>query len=322
VGSLQAADVSRFQGTTHQGPGEAGKRGTGQARPVVNVLSIDVEEHFQVHNFDSIIRRTDWDRHPSRVEVNTRRILALLAEHSVRATFFVLGWVADRHPGLVREIAAAGHEVASHGYWHELIYRQDPAGFAADLARSLDAIEKAGGGRAIGYRAPGFSITQRSLWATDILHDHGILYDSSIFPVSVHDRYGLRGAKRFASQLDNGLWEFPASTVRLGRQNWPVAGGGYFRLYPLWLTRRAVRHLNFQDQPAVVYLHPWEFDPDQPRIAEASALARFRHYVNLDKTEARLGALLKEFAFGAMRDAFATQLGSSGEEQLQAAGGG
>lgn len=274
-------------------------------KPILNALTIDVEEHFQVHAFETVIDRSSWDRCPSRVVANTRRILLLLADLNLRATFFILGWVADRYPELVREIARQGHEIATHGYWHELVYRQTPAEFAADLRQSLDAIERACGIRATGYRAPAFSITKQSLWALEILRENHIRYDSSISPVSIHDRYGISSANRFASQVCGDLWEFPVSTIRVGKQNWPVAGGGYFRLFPLWLTRRAIRSLNAQGQPAVVYLHPWEFDPDQPRVADAPWLSRFRHYVNLDKTERRLLALLKEFRFGPLREVYA-----------------
>jgi polysaccharide deacetylase family protein (PEP-CTERM system associated) len=276
---------------------------------MLNALTIDVEEHFQVHAFETVIDRADWDRYPSRVGDNTRRILRLLAEHDVRATFFVLGWVADRHPDLVREIAAAGHEIGTHGYWHELIYRQTTDEFAADLDQSLKAIERASPGvQLAGYRAPAFSVTRRSLWALDTLRERGIKYDSSIFPLAAHDRYGINNADRFASRAPAGLWEFPVSTVRFGKNNWPVAGGGYFRLFPLWITRQAIRHINAEGHPAVVYLHPWEFDPCQPRISNAPLRSRFRHYVNLNKTESRLRALLQEFKFGAMREAFGALL--------------
>lgn len=278
------------------------------ADAVVNALTIDVEEHFQVHNLEAVVRRADWGTHPSRVVANTRRILRLLAEHDTCATFFVLGWVADRQPSLVRQIRDGGHEIATHGYWHELIYRQTPAAFGEDLERSLEAIERASGVRAIGYRAPSFSITSDSLWAIDILRRYGIRFDSSILPEVPHDRYGLPGASRFAQRLPAGVWEVPVSTVRLGGCNWPVAGGGYFRLYPLWVTREAVRRLNAQGHPAVVYLHPWEFDPEQPRIDGLSWSSRFRHYVNLDRTEDRLRALLREFAFGSIGEAFAPML--------------
>lgn len=276
---------------------------------ILNALTIDVEEHFQVHAFETVVDRSAWDHHPSRVVANTHRILRLLAEYDVYATFFVLGWVADRHPDLVKEIALRGHEIATHGYWHELVYRQTPDEFAADLGRSLDAIGRAFNGlQPAGYRAPAFSITKQSLWALDILRDHSITYDSSIFPLAVHDRYGINNANRFANKTFDGLWEFPVSTVRMGKQNWPVAGGGYFRLFPLWITSQAICHLNAQGHPAVIYLHPWEVDPDQPRIHNAPLLSRFRHYVNIHKTESRLRALLDKFKFGPICEVFASYL--------------
>jgi len=277
-----------------------------------DALTIDVEEHFQVHAFETVIDRADWDRYPSRVGASTRRILRLLAEYGVYATFFVLGWVAERHPDLVEEIAAAGHEIGTHGYGHELIYRQTPAEFAEDLGRSLRAIERAAGGlRPAGYRAPAFSVPRRSLWALDTLREHGITYDSSIFPLAAHDRYGINDAARFANKVRDNLWEFPVSTVRMGKHNWPVAGGGYFRLFPLWLTRRAIRHIHAEGHPAIIYLHPWEFDPEQPRIRNAPVSSRFRHYVNLDRTESRLRALLQEFAFAPMREVFVNYLAAN-----------
>ena len=289
------------------------------AETMQNVLSFDVEEHFQVHAFQNVIDRDQWDQYPSRVEMNTRRILAILGDFDVRATFFILGWVADRHPDLVREIAEGGHEIATHGYWHDLVYRQGVSEFSEDLKHSLEAIRQGLGDGATtderlairGYRAPSFSITRETLWAFDVLRENGLTYDSSIFPSVAHDRYGLSEAARFASQLDNGLWEFPASTGSMVGSNWPVAGGGYFRLTPLWLTRQAIRHINKEGYPAVIYLHPWEFDPEQPRINHAPWLSRFRHYINLHKTESRLRALLEQFKFGPMEDVFARQLEGS-----------
>lgn len=271
----------------------------------LNALTIDVEEHFQVHAFETVSARSEWDRFPSRVVTNTHRVLDLLDECGVYATFFVLGWVADRHPALVAEIVSRGHDIATHGYWHELVYRQTPSEFAADLCQSLEAIGRAAGGLQVtGYRAPTFSITEQSMWALPILRDHGIKYDSSIFPVAAHDSYGIRHAHRFANKTYSGVWEFPVSTLRLGNQNWPVAGGGYFRLFPLTITRAAIRRLNAESQPAVVYLHPWEFDPGQPRMNDAPLLSRFRHYVNLNRTESRLRALLQEFKFAPLREVF------------------
>ena len=278
---------------------------------VLNALTIDVEEHFQVHGFETVVDRAAWDQYPSRVVDNTRRVLRLLEESQVRATFFVLGWIADRYPDLVKEIAASGHEIGTHGYWHRLIYRQTSEQFTADLRRSLDAIARAlKGPPPAGFRAPAFSITKRSLWALEILRDHGLIYDSSIFPLVAHDRYGIGDADRFANKTRCGLWEFPVSTVRLGKQNWPVAGGGYFRLYPLSVTRWAIRRLNAEGHPAVMYLHPWEFDPDQPRIPGVPWTSRFRHYVNLRKTESRLRALMGEFNYAPMREVFGGHLES------------
>jgi len=276
----------------------------------MNALSIDVEDYFQVHAFEKVISRSDWSQYAPRVVKNTHRVLEILADCDTKATFFVLGWVADSFPELVRDIAAGGHEVATHGYSHELIYRQTPQEFEADLKKSLAAIQKAAPVSVWGYRAPAFSITNQSLWALEILKKNGLRYDSSIFPLAAHDRYGIPDAQRFAHRTEPGIWEFPVSTVRLARWNLPVAGGGYFRLYPAWLTRWAIRHLNRGGHPAVVYLHPWEFDPEQPRIQNASLLSKFRHYVNLPHTEKRLRRMLKEFQFAPIREVFASQLES------------
>lgn len=293
----------------------------GSDRHVTNALSFDVEEHFQVHAFEHNIARASWDHQSSRVAPATRRILRALRDHRTTATFFVLGWVADRHPWLVEEIAADGHEVATHGYAHELVYRQTPDEFARDLDASLRAIERALGEHVVrGYRAPGFSITTQSLWALDELARQGLTYDSSIFPLSAHDRYGIPGARRFAHRLANGLLEVPASTVRIAGLNVPVAGGGYFRLYPTSVTARAIHHLNRHGHPAVVYLHPWEFDPEQSRVEGASRLSRFRHYTNLDKTEVRLRELLERFHFSSVAGAFASELSQAPQVASEDAG--
>ena len=275
-----------------------------------NALTIDVEEYFQAHAYAKVIERANWERIPGRVVANVGRLLALLAEHGTHATFFVLGWVADRHPELVREIAAAGHEVGSHGHAHQLVDRQGPEEFAADLARSLAAIGRALGqpGALLGYRAPGFSLTARTLWALDILRAQGIRYDSSLQPMLTRRGNGAYGASRFATRLDAGLWEFPVSTVRLAGWNCPVAGGAYFRLLPLWVTRRAIDRINAEGRPAVVYLHPWEMDPEEPDVPEAPFLARARHRLNLGRTEARLRSLLGERAFGPLCEVFAAEL--------------
>jgi len=274
---------------------------------VVNAMTVDVEDYFQVSAFDRVVSREDWDTLPSRVIANTERLLRVLAEHEVRATFFVLGWVADRHPSLVSLIADLGHEVASHGYWHRLVYDQAPRAFRDDVRRSKDVLEAATGQRVEGYRAPSFSITSRSLCALDILIEEGFRYDASIFPIR-HDRYGIPGSPRHPYRMprrSGALVEVPGSTARIGAMNLPVAGGGYFRLLPYAWTRWGIARLNERERrPAVFYLHPWEVDPDQPRL-QASALSRFRHYRNLDKTEGRLRRLLTEFRFAPLRHVLA-----------------
>jgi polysaccharide deacetylase family protein (PEP-CTERM system associated) len=292
-------------------------------RAVLNALTIDVEEYFHAHAYERAIAPADWERLPSRVLANTRRLLDLLAAAGTRATFFVLGWVAERHPALIREITAGGHELASHGYGHQLLYRQTPDEFRADLRRSLDAIRDANGADGVlGYRAPSFSVTDETRWALDVVRELGLRYDSSIRPVSVRadpvgtrlrggKRYGLSGMSRFATRLEGGLWEFPVSTVRLGQRNWPVGGGGYFRLLPLWATRQAIRRINHEGSPAVVYLHPWELDADEPHVPGVDWLARFRHRVNVGRTEARLKRLVAELRFAPLREVFAAELAAS-----------
>lgn len=270
---------------------------------ILNALTIDVEDYYHVAALASVIRFADWDRYESRVERNVHRLLDLLDAHRTQATFFVLGWVAERNPHLIRAIHARGHEVASHGYAHQLIYTQTPDQFREETRRSKHILEDAIGQRIIGYRAASYSITKESLWALRILQEEGFRYDSSIFPIH-HDRYGIPGASRFC-HIVNGhrgaaLVEFPPSTVRLAGFNIPIAGGGYFRIFPYALTRWGIRHLNqTEHQPAVVYLHPWEIDPAQPRI-RANALSRFRQYCNLAQTEMRLIRLLQDFAFGSI----------------------
>ncbi len=270
--------------------------------PVVNAMSIDVEDYFHVSVFDGLVPRARWDSMESRVKANTHRLLAIFDEYRVRSTFFVLGWVARRHPDLVHAIAAAGHEVASHGYAHRLIYDQTPAAFREDVRRAKGILEQASGRPVAGYRAPSYSITPRSLWALDILAEEGYTYDSSIFPIR-HDRYGIPVSGRKPYLINRGarsLIEVPGSTTRVGPLNLPVAGGGYFRLLPYWWTRWGISRVNEQEnRPAIFYLHPWEIDPDQPRLA-AGRLSRFRHYRNLEHTETRLRQLLTDFRFDAM----------------------
>ena len=269
---------------------------------VLNALTVDVEDYFQVSAFEHRVPRADWDRLESRVVRNTERILAIFAEAEVRATFFVLGWVAERFPHLVRQICLAGHELASHGYDHRLVYSSTPEEFRQDLRRARSALEAASGQPILGYRAPSYSITRQSLWALDILISEGYTFDSSIYPIH-HDRYGIPGWSRHIHRLQRpggALWELPGSTFRWAGTNFPIGGGGYFRLLPYIWTRRGINRLNAAEgQPAIFYLHPWEIDPEQPRIA-THGLARLRHYGNLDKAEARLRKLLTEFRFGAI----------------------
>jgi polysaccharide deacetylase family protein (PEP-CTERM system associated) len=265
----------------------------------LNAMTVDVEDYFHVSVFDKTVPRTDWEGLESRVVTNTERLLDLFDEYAVRSTFFVLGWVAERHPALVRSIAGRGHELASHGYAHRLVYEQTPDAFRDDVRRSKALIEDVSGRPVNGYRAPSFSVTEQSLWALDVLLEEGYRYDASIFPIR-HDRYGIPDAPRWPhamARAGGSLFEVPGSTVRLGGTNLPVAGGGYFRILPYAWTRWGIGRVNREGQPAVFYLHPWEIDPRQPRLP-AGLLGRFRHYRNLHLTEARLRSLMRDFSFG------------------------
>jgi polysaccharide deacetylase family protein (PEP-CTERM system associated) len=272
-------------------------------RAVVNAMTVDVEDYFHVSVFDGIIPRHQWDRLDSRVCRNTQRLLKIFENSGVHATFFVLGWVAERFPSLVQEIAAAGHEIASHGHGHRLVYDLTRAAFRDDVRRSKDVLESTVGSPVYGYRAPSYSVTARSLWALDVLIEEGFRYDASIFPIH-HDRYGIPESPRhpYVLQREYSLVEAPGSTVRFGPVNLPIAGGGYFRILPYAWTRWGIGRLNETERkPAIFYLHPWEIDPDQPRLP-ATALGRFRHYCNLSKTESRLKSLLTDFQFSTMVD--------------------
>jgi polysaccharide deacetylase family protein (PEP-CTERM system associated) len=274
---------------------------------MLNAFTVDVEDYYHVTAFENEISRADWGRFESRVTGGTHRVLELLARHQTRATFYVLGWIADRFPGLVREIDAAGHEIGSHSYWHRLVYELSPDEFRQDLAASLKAIEDAIGKKVVHYRAPSFSITKRSLWALDILAEHGIHCDSSVFPI-VHDRYGIPDAKPYIHQVATSagpLWEFPPSVARVAGVNLPVSGGGYFRLYPLSWTARWLKQINRRGRPFMFYIHPWELDPSQPRLSAGSRLSRIRHRVNLASTERKLDQLLSRFRFGQVGDVLA-----------------
>jgi polysaccharide deacetylase family protein (PEP-CTERM system associated) len=279
---------------------------------IVNAMTVDVEDYFQVSAFAHIVATSEWESYESRVCRNTDRLLAIFAEAEVQATFFVLGWVADRFPALVQRIHRAGHELASHGYDHGLVYNKTPESFRADLRRARAAIENATGVFVTGYRAPSYSITERSLWALDVLVSEGYTFDSSIYPIH-HDRYGIPHWQRHIHEITRAggnLWECPGSCVRHLGANLPIGGGGYFRLLPYWWTRRGIQTLNDEEgQPAMFFLHPWEIDPEQPRL-NAGALTRQRHYGNLGRTEGRLRRLLKDFRFGTIRQVLQQSLGA------------
>ena len=269
-----------------------------------NALTVDVEDYFHVSAFAKNIKQRDWGSYPARVEKNTHQLLDLFDEYQVKATFFVLGWVAEHTQGLINEIASRGHEVACHGYSHQLVYNQKPEIFREETLRSKQLLEDIVQLPVRGYRAASYSITERSLWALDILAEAGFDYDSSIFPVR-HDRYGIPDAEEMPHRLKtpggHSLIEFPLSTAKLFNYRLPVAGGGYFRLYPYAVTRAGLGQINRRQQPFIFYLHPWEIDPDQPRVS-ASWFSRFRHYNNLDKCESRLRHLMTDFQFGTAWD--------------------
>lgn len=276
---------------------------------VLHALTIDVEDYFQVSAFEHFVERAQWAEYESRVEANTRRVLKLLERHRTLATFFVLGWVAEKYPHLVQEIQAQGHEIGSHGYWHRLIYEQSPDEFREDVRLAKTVLSQITGLEITAYRAPSFSITRQSLWALEILAAEGYGVDSSIFPVR-HDRYGIPNAPTHFHPIETPsgpLWECPPSVLTVGRFNLPIAGGGYFRLCPWSWTRRFLKRATNSEQPFLLYLHPWEFDPDQPRLGIGSRLTRFRHYVNLSKTESKLDRLLAEFQFGRLSDVLSHQ---------------
>jgi polysaccharide deacetylase family protein (PEP-CTERM system associated) len=281
----------------------SGSETPGDNGRLMNAMTVDVEDYFQVSAFESRVARDQWDSYESRVCGNTERLLDMFAAAGVTATFFVLGWVAEKYPALVRRIADAGHEIGSHGYAHRLVYDMTPLAFAEDVRHAKNAIESVCGHAVLGYRAPSYSITRASLWALDVLLAEGHVYDASVFPIH-HDRYGIPDAPRHAHQIprERGtIWELPGSTIRWGRVNLPIGGGGYFRLLPYDWTKRAIAHINLREgRPVMFYLHPWEIDPEQPRL-NASLLSRFRHYQNLSKTEPRLRRLLSDFQFGPAR---------------------
>lgn len=275
------------------------------ATSLINAMSVDVEDYFQVSGFESNIDRSSWDNYPCRVEKNTDKILSLFDDASVKATFFTLGWVAERYPGLVRRIVEAGHELASHGWDHRRVTQQTPEEFREDISKTKTLLEDLTSVEVKGYRAASYSIVADSLWAHEILADCGYRYSSSIVPVN-HDLYGIPDASRFPFYTaENRLLEIPVSTFSLFGKNINCGGGGWFRLFPYALNRRALKSINQKDgYPCVFYFHPWEIDPDQPKVSGAGYKSRFRHYLNLDKTYTRLKYLLDDFQWSTMESVY------------------
>ena len=269
-----------------------------QRTSVVNALTVDVEDYFQVSAFENHIPRSEWERLPCRIEANVERILDLFDERATKATFFTLGWIAKRYPGLVRRISDAGHEVASHGSSHRRASDQTPDDFLADIGDAKVLLEDLTGQPVRGYRAPSFSVGPANAWAFDAIAQAGYRYSSSVYPIR-HDHYGAPTSPRFAHEIVPGLLELPVATVRMFNMNLPAGGGGYFRLLPYAVSRWSLQRIQQVDaQPAMFYFHPWEIDPAQPRIAGVSARTRFRHYLHLDRMQARLARLLEDFRWG------------------------
>lgn len=278
---------------------------------MTNALTVDLEDYFQVSGFEKHIQRRDWSSLPSRIARNTQRVLDLLEKRGARATFFILGWIADHHPQVVRKITDSGHEIACHSYWHRLVYAMTPEEFRQDTRQAKTAIEEATGREVVGYRAPSYSITRESQWALDILLELGFRFDSSIFPVT-HDRYGWRGQERFARSIRKGegttLWEFPPSTYRVLNNSVPVAGGGYLRLLPYHYTKWALEYINHEEGRAgCVYFHPWEIDPEQPRL-RVHRSTWWRHSWGIRSTEKKLAKLLEDFEFAPMGEVLRSEL--------------
>jgi polysaccharide deacetylase family protein (PEP-CTERM system associated) len=276
-------------------------------KEIVNFLTVDVEDYFMVSAFSDVVGIHQWGNYESRIESNTLRVLNIIDKYSMKGTFFILGWVAEHYPEIVKEIDRRGHEVACHSYCHRLVYTITPEEFREDTRKAKAIIESIIGKEISGYRAPSYSITENTIWALEILEEEGFKYDSSIFPIR-HDRYGFPAYSRFPRMEETGtdgkILEVPLSTIKIFGENLPVCGGGYLRMYPLWFTHYAIRKINEKEKrSAIVYVHPWELDPDQPRL-RGTRLSMFRHYINLGKTESRLESLLGTSKFQSIRDIF------------------
>ncbi len=282
---------------------------------ITNAMTVDVEDYFQVSAFENIIPRSKWDSIDARVEINTGRVLDMFNEAGIKGTFFMLGWVAERYPGLINRIVTEGHELASHGYSHIRVVNQHPQEFFEDIVRTKKLLEDMSGQEVLGYRAASYSIGAKNLWALDKLKEAGYVYSSSIYPIK-HDLYGMPEAPRFSFRPrgDDGILEVPVTTVEVLNKKLPCGGGGYFRLYPYLVSRMAIRRVNRYDgQSGVFYFHPWEIDPGQPRQKGISAKTRFRHYLNLGRMEKRLKRLLRDFQWDRMDKVFLQQNASSSD---------
>jgi len=272
--------------------------------PIINAMTVDVEDYFQVAAFDNCISRDDWDSIVPRVEQNTHAIMDMFSEHGIKATFFTLGWVAERFPGLVERMVQDGHEVASHGYAHAKATTQTPQQFQKDISHAKALLEDLAGREVIGYRAPSYSIGKDNLWAHEEIENAGYRYSSSVYPIK-HDHYGFPDAPRFIFKCREKLQEIPISTLNIFGKNIPIGGGGYFRFFPYGFSRWAIKQFNTKEnQSAIFYFHPWEIDPEQPRQEQAGGKSKFRHYLNLHKMKGRLNQLCQEFSWGRMDEVF------------------
>ena len=276
---------------------------------ITNAMTVDVEDYFQVSAFEHHIRREDWERQPCRVEANVEHLLGIFSNHGARATFFTLGWIAERYPALIREIVDQGHELASHGYQHIRVFNQTPEQFREDISKTRKLLEDTAGVAVKGFRAASFSIDSRNFWALDELAEAGYQYSSSIYPIQ-HDHYGMPEASRFPFRhKDGGILEIPVTTIEVFGRRYPCGGGGFFRLLPYSLSRWAIRQINRKErQSALFYFHPWEIDPGQPRQTGLPLKSRFRHYVNLGLMQAKIERLVRDFSWARMDEVFAEEL--------------
>jgi len=271
---------------------------------IINALTIDVEDYFQVSAFSPYISRSNWENIECRVEKNIEVILEMLMRHGIKATFFILGWIAERYPSMVRKISSQGHEIASHGYGHERVTNLSKEDFLKDIKNSKRILEDISGTEVIGYRAPSFSIVEKNFWAFGLLADAGYRYSSSIYPIA-HDHYGIPNFSRFPCKIQENFLEVPISTLRILNKNLPSSGGGYFRLFPYFFSKWILNKFNeIEGKPVIFYFHPWELDFDQPRVFDVDLKTRFRHYVNISKMENRLDLLCNDFRWGRMDDIF------------------